>query len=150
MTEHDLLEVIEIEETSDLSRWGWDAYFTELKRVDETIMRVARRSAADERGDLFRPEVLGFIATRVVAGELHINNVAVRRSERRQGIGAALLGEALEAGRSKGARRAILEVRASNNDAQMLYRRHGFSVAGRRRNYYTAPVGDALVMIVEL
>ncbi len=29
MTEHDLLEVVEIEELSGLSPWGWDAYHKE-------------------------------------------------------------------------------------------------------------------------
>jgi len=31
MSEHDLLEVVEIEEQSGLSRWGWAAYYAELQ-----------------------------------------------------------------------------------------------------------------------
>ena len=30
MTEHDLLAVVQIEEGSGLSPWGWDAYHKEL------------------------------------------------------------------------------------------------------------------------
>jgi ribosomal-protein-alanine N-acetyltransferase len=45
-----------------------------------------------------------------------------------------------------GARRATLEVRASNDDARRLYERLGFHVAGRRRNYYTNPIEDALIL----
>ena len=41
---------------------------------------------------------------------------------------------------------ALLEVRATNLPAQALYTRHGFRAAGRRRNYYTDPTEDALVM----
>jgi [ribosomal protein S18]-alanine N-acetyltransferase len=45
-----------------------------------------------------------------------------------------------------GARRATLEVRAGNDAARRLYERLGFYVAGRRRNYYSAPVEDALIL----
>jgi ribosomal-protein-alanine N-acetyltransferase len=41
---------------------------------------------------------------------------------------------------------AILEVRAGNVAAQSLYRRFGFEVVGRRRQYYRDPVEDALLM----
>ena len=39
-----------------------------------------------------------------------------------------------------------LEVRASNEAAQALYRAFGFDVAGRRARYYTDDGEDALVM----
>ena len=41
MTEHDLLEVVEIEEISGLSVWGWDAYHKELQSPEDVIMLVA-------------------------------------------------------------------------------------------------------------
>ena len=40
----------------------------------------------------------------------------------------------------------ILEVRASNTGARRLYERLGFYVAGTRRNYYSKPTDDALVL----
>ena len=42
MTEHDLLEVVAIEEVSNLSPWGWDAYHTELQSTATSFMMVAR------------------------------------------------------------------------------------------------------------
>ena len=39
-----------------------------------------------------------------------------------------------------------LEVRASNAPAIALYRKHGFEEAGRRKNYYTKPAEDAIIM----
>ena len=57
-----------------------------------------------------------------------------------------LLNRVLEEGRGMGARRATLEVRASNEGARRLYERMGFYVAGIRRDYYTNPVEDALVL----
>ena len=49
-------------------------------------------------------------------------------------------------GRRLGARRATLEVRAGNTGARRLYERLGFYTAGTRRNYYTNPVEDALIL----
>lgn len=140
-TVHDLVEVVEIEETCGLSRWGWEAYSGELSRP-ESIMRVARRPRPDATGR----SLSGFVAARVNADELHINNIGVRHADRRRGLGTALLKSAIECGLALGARSAILEVRAGNESAQSLYLRHGFRVVGRRRNYYQGPAEDALVM----
>jgi ribosomal-protein-alanine N-acetyltransferase len=147
MTEHDLLEVVEIEESSGLSRWGWEAYYGELGRPTETIMLVARPLHDEQRLGL---RVLGFIAARITAEELHINNMAVREAWRQGGIGALLLGAALKEGRRRAARRSFLEVRASNAAAQALYARFGFRVSGKRQRYYTGPTEDALVMTARL
>jgi len=46
MTEHDLLEVCQIEMLTDLSMWGWDAYHQELQALPESIMLVARIAPA--------------------------------------------------------------------------------------------------------
>jgi ribosomal-protein-alanine N-acetyltransferase len=142
MSEHDLLEVVEIEETTGLSQWGWDAYRAELTRP-EAIMFVARMRSPDPlSGELLS----GYIAARLNADELHINNIGVRPSARRRGLGAALLDMALDVGAECGANLAVLEVRAGNISAQELYARAGFSVAGERRNYYRAPVESAKIM----
>ena len=141
MSEHDLLEVVEIEETTGLSQWGWDAYRQELAKP-EAVMLVVRRAAPDDSGR----SVVAYIASRVSADELHINNIGVREESRRKGLGAALLGAALEEGAGRGARLAVLEVRAGNAPAQALYARFGFEAVGRRRDYYRSPVEDALVM----
>ena len=141
MSEHDLLEGVEIEETTGLSQWGWEAYRAELARP-EAIMLVVRRVVADDSGR----SVVAYIASRVSADELHINNIGVREESRRKGFGSALLGAALGEGAARGACLAVLEVRAGNLAAQALYGRFGFEVVGRRRDYYRAPIEDALVM----
>ena len=48
--------------------------------------------------------------------------------------------------RARACSRATLEVRRSNLAAQRLYERLGFAVAGQRRNYYTHPEEDALIL----
>lgn len=146
MTEHDLFEIVEIEEACGLSRWGWEGYRTELLSADSALMIVARsHSSARHRAD---ERIAGFIAARMAADELHINNVAVREKYRRRGLGSALLSNVLERGKQRSARKAFLEVRGSNVAAQSLYARHGFETVGRRANYYQEPLEDALVMSV--
>jgi [ribosomal protein S18]-alanine N-acetyltransferase len=145
-TRHDLLEVVEIEELCQLSTWGWDAYNAELARP-EAIMLVARRMSPDWQTG---KSLHGFVAARVIADELHINNIGVRPEARGRGIGRTLMCAAIATGRRLGAQQALLEVRAGNLAAQALYRCFQFEVAGRRRNYYHDPTEDALIMSVKL
>ncbi len=147
MTEHDLLEVVELEKGSGLSHWGWDAYHAELQSRFDSLMLVARERGSRHSG---APAVIGFIVGRCLAGEVHVNNVAVRPEFRRQGIGQELLKALLDWGKSKQAVQAVLEVRAGNTAAQELYRASGFEVVGRRRRYYREPLEDALLMTVSL
>ena len=148
MTEHDLLEVVEIEESSGLSRWGWAAYYAELQGRHRNLMFVARIMNPEQRRAA--STLAGYIVARMGADELHINNVAVRDEYRRQGLGQELLGRILEQGRALGTPVAFLELRAGNSAALALYEKCGFGVTARRKNYYSDPVEDALVMTAKL
>lgn len=148
MTEHDLLEVVEIEEECGLSTWGWGAYYAELQNKDLSLMLVARLGRVKE-GDQGN-SLVGYIAARLSADELHINNVAVRHDYRRHGIGSALLRTSLGEGERSGARLALLEVRAGNLTARALYEQCGFRMVGRRPNYYSQPREDAVIMSISL
>ena len=141
MTEHDLLEVCQIEELGQLSAWGWEAYHKELESPQDTIMLVARVEPV-----VYGFELAGFIVARLIAGELHVNNVAVRPELHRNRIGSKLLEHTLQVAQGYGAKIAHLEVRAGNEVAQRLYVRCGFRATGRRRNYYRSPTEDALLM----
>jgi len=146
MTEHDLLEVVEIEQNSRLSPWGWDAYHRELQSNDRGLMWVARLDRQLNR----EKTLAAYIVGRLVADELHINNVAVRDAYRRTGIASALLSRLLSEANGYKAVRAFLEVRAGNAAALALYEGCGFCVVGRRRNYYSNPQEDALIMTAEI
>jgi ribosomal-protein-alanine N-acetyltransferase len=148
MTEHDLLEVVEIEESSGLSRWGWAAYYAELQGSNKHLMLVARVADAEKRRG--HPRLAGYIVGRMGADELHINNVAVRDDYRRRGIGRALLNLILAEGKRSRVPSAFLELRAGNAAALALYEECGFRVTAQRSKYYSDPVEDALVMIVRL
>ena len=143
MSEHHLLEVVEIEEQSGLSRWGWAAYYGELHGANRDLMLIAKPSGIESR-------IAGYIVARETAGELHINNVAVRAEYRRRGIGAALLGRVLQEARRRKANAAFLEVRSANRAAQALYEKCGFKAIARRADYYSEPREDAVVMSLVL
>jgi ribosomal-protein-alanine N-acetyltransferase len=147
MTEHDLLEVVEIEERSGLSRWGWAAYYAELQGGNRELMLVAKPLGV--RG-LDQHQIAGYIVARETAGELHVNNIAVRDQYRRRGYGSLLLGLVLDEARKKRATTAFLEVRSGNSAAQALYQKLGFKAIARRSNYYTDPPEDAVVMSLDL
>ena len=143
MSEHDLLEVVEIEERSGLSRWGWAAYYAELQGGNRELMLIAK----PVHGSIIEPgPIAGYIVARETAGELHINNVAVRPEFRRRGIGEALLNRVIEEARRRKANAAFLEVRSANQAAQALYEKCGFRAIARRANYYSEPLEDAVVM----
>ena len=143
MRERDLIDVVEIEETSGLNRWGYDAYRRELFTNPNSIMIVARNIVPG-------PAVIGFFAGWTVEDELHVNNVASHQEYRRIGIGRSLMEAALDEAGRRGVAHVILEVRASNEGAQLLYRDLGFGFVGRRRDYYRLPTEDALVMKLKL
>ena len=135
--EADLEGVMEVEAESFTNPWTRDMYSWELQNQSVCHILIVRTDDCP---------VAGFCAFWLVFDEIHINNVAMRPQFRGQGIGTALLHRVLNEARELGARRATLEVRASNARARRLYERLGFYVAGTRRNYYTSPVEDALIL----
>src|SRR5439155_18800382 len=62
MTEHDLVEVCQIEDLSGLSAWGWDAYHHELQSRGDSIMLVARIDST-----FYEYGLAGFIVARLIA-----------------------------------------------------------------------------------
>jgi ribosomal-protein-alanine N-acetyltransferase len=147
MTEHDLLEVVEIEEKSGLSRWGWAAYYAELQGGNRYLLLVAKPVVPQ---GIAGHQIIGYIVARQTAGELHINNVAVRDEYRRRGYGCLLLGRVLDEARKKSGTTAFLEVRSGNSAAQALYQKCGFRAIATRPNYYSDPREDAVVMSMDL
>ena len=97
--------------------------------------------------------VLGYAGLHVAVDEGYIDNIAVREEYRRQGVGEALLGEALLGAFIRFGREKLafltLEVRPSNEPAIRFYMKHGFAQVGRRKNFYSAPREDALLMTLE-
>lgn len=89
--------------------------------------------------------VRAFIVARQVDREWEIENIATASVARRRGLGTRLLDEIMAIAYSCAANEVTLEVRKSNQAARALYKKWGFVESGRRADYYTAPVEDAIV-----
>jgi ribosomal protein S18 acetylase RimI-like enzyme len=100
---------------------------------------------AEENG-----EVVGHCVTkRTGRKSWEIASIAVRSEYRRRGTATALMAEAIQLFRSRGATQASLEVKLDNKDAQRLYERFGFSVKERLPGYY-GPGQDGFLMACDL
>ena len=140
-TAQDLDAVLEVEATSFTNPWTREMYLREMENPRVSYIHVLRiRGGADEG------TVAGFCSFWRVFDELHINNLAIKPEYRGCGMGTALLEHAMGVAARLGARRATLEVRRSNDAARRIYERLGFEFAGVRRNYYTNPTEDALML----
>lgn len=96
----------------------------------------------DEKND----EVLGHVSMRHIINEGHINNIAVHPNHRQQGVGILLLEKLIAIAIAKEMIGLTLEVRQSNTAAINLYTKFGFEPEGIRKNYYSAPSEDAIIM----
>ncbi len=128
--------VVELEQYCQLSSRGAEGY-AKLLQEPLSVLLVS----LDEDSS-----VVGCFSGWLVADELEIDNVAVAPDSRRSGLGSKLIAAALQVASQKGAVQAFLEVRSSNYAACSLYEKTGFTVVGRRKNYYHDPVDDALIL----
>jgi ribosomal protein S18 acetylase RimI-like enzyme len=94
--------------------------------------------------------VVAVLQWRQVGQEVEIFDVAVDATHRRQGIASILLESVLGLARERGAKEFFMEVRESNDAALALYRTLGFSITGRRPNYYRDPDAAALLLRLDV
>ena len=90
--------------------------------------------------------VCGYIGVYEYFESCEIANLAVGKQFRRQGIAKALINAAAENAEKRGCEFITLEVRPSNVPALDLYFSLGFEKAGMRKNFYTSPAEDALIL----
>jgi len=87
-------------------------------------------------------EPVGFALARAIQDEAELLLLAVVPSQRRRGVGAAILRSVIADAGVRGVRQLHLEMRAGN-DAVHLYRAYGFVEVGQRRAYYRGHTGQA-------
>ena len=91
-------------------------------------------------------KVIGYIGVHEVAGEAYIANVAVSEIYRGYGVASRLMEAAENGARERGCEFISLEVRKSNQPAINLYKKRGYAPLGERKNFYTNPPEDGLIM----
>jgi len=128
-----------IEKSSFVSPWPVHSFKNELLNPLSRIW-----GALD--GHIFA----GFTCFWIVAGDIHLLNIAVAPEKRRMGIGTYLLGRVVDLGKNTSIDRIWLEVRPSNTAALALYRGAGFIEDGIRPGYYSDTGEDAVLMSLYL
>ena len=139
MTADHLDEVAELERICFSAPWSRNMLAEELDNALSAFL-----VALDDEG-----KVVGYAGVQVILDEGYITNVAVRPEYRRRVVAAQLLEVFIAFAEGNRLAFLTLEVRASNQAAIVLYGRHGFRSAGRRRNYYEHPREDAIIMTRE-
>ena len=94
-----------------------------------------------------RGELIGFTVFLTLFEDCELMNLAVLPEKRNAGIGRALLEKCLSEAENNGVRRVFLEVREHNAPAIALYEKTGFTMYGKRKNYYRLPTEDALLYV---
>jgi ribosomal-protein-alanine N-acetyltransferase len=105
--------------------WGEDEFHRLL--IDRAV--VAHRA-------MIRRTMVGFILSRMAAGEAEILSVAIAPAWRGRGFARPLLDLHLRRLAGLGVRAVFLEVDENNEPACRLYRNAGFSEVGVRKGYY--------------
>lgn len=95
-------------------------------------------------------ELVGYSFLFNIFDEIHINNIAVKKDFRNKGLGKKQLEYIIKYGIENNFSRITLEVRESNTPAINLYKSYDFKLLSKRKDYYTNPREDALVLVKNL
>lgn len=135
MNENHVSQIAEIEKLCFSAPWTEDGIKEELGNENSHFLSA-----------VCGEKILGYIGVQEICGEAYIANVAVRPEYRRMGLGERLISEATEGAKTRLCEFITLEVRKSNAPAIALYRKEGYNIAGERKNFYSDPVENGLIM----
>ncbi|MCY3959039.1 MAG: ribosomal protein S18-alanine N-acetyltransferase [Chloroflexi bacterium] len=153
-------QVRRIERACFPTPWPRNAYRREIEKNERARYLVVRTSGEPgptpkrrqfpmslfSLGRSEARDVVGYCGVWVMLDEAHITTIAVDPDYRRLGLGQLLIIEMARIALQARATRMTLEVRMSNEHAQALYRKYGFSDGGIRPRYYSDDFEDALIM----
>lgn len=135
MNSEHLEQVCKIEKECFSHPWSLQSLESELNN-DTSYFLVATE----------KDEVIGYIGMSVVIDEGYIFNVAVNVNHRKKGVATALVNELVTYGKKNNFYFITLEVRESNEKAKSLYSKFGFVKVGERKDYYSDPKENAILM----
>ncbi len=136
MTHADIQPVLRIEGRSFSSTWPANAFANEINDNKLAFYYVGK---IDDR-------IVAYGGIWVILEDSHVTTIAVDPEQRGKKLGEEMLIHLLDDAITRGASWITLEVRESNDVAQKLYRKYGFTVVSTRRGYYSDNNENALVM----
>jgi ribosomal-protein-alanine N-acetyltransferase len=136
MTEADVPAIIRIQDECKLSPWSSESYKTALQDDDFKLYTAKNDN-----------EIAGFLAMRLITngGICELLNIGILPTHQNKRIGQKLLTQLLTEINQK-VEKITLEVREGNRQAIDFYTKQGFYGVGLRKNYYSGPVENALLM----
>lgn len=135
-TEQHLDRIAEIEALSFSTPWSRKSFADSM--ANSNVISIFTATLDDE--------VVGYICLFHLFEEGELLNIAVNPDYRKQGIAQQLLNQMFMLFKQKDVTRITLEVRESNTNAKNLYLKNGFKPIGIRKNYYTSPLENGIVM----
>jgi ribosomal-protein-alanine N-acetyltransferase len=150
MREADITSVLEILTENKLEFWSYNDLFSEIQR-DDSILLIR----------LFCSEIIGFCIARLIKTsgitidlynknnaqtECEIYNIAVKKKYQERGVGKQLLNKLVLLAKEHQSQSIWLEVRNSNKKAINFYQTNNFKQMYKRKNFYSNPSEDAIVM----
>jgi len=128
----DIEQVCTIEAES-INSWTYNQFLEEITR------EFSRFIVIEDSGI-----ITGYVIAWIIADELQINSIAVKKEYRRKGLGKNLLDHIIYSNKSDNISCAYIEVRRTNIEAIHFYKSYGFIETGIRKKYYG--VDDAILM----
>lgn len=134
----------------DVLRYDNNIYYVacNVEAMENTFFKDMKKTDIGQESKICNPSgrIVGFAGIMLVADEAELLNIAVTPSFRGQGIGQMLLDKMITEAAQKATRRLLLEVRKSNVSAMQMYNKNQFVKLGERKNYYSNPKEDAVIM----
>ena len=142
-----------------------------MKKIDETLCKEIAALESEIFSDAWSEELLsdtfkydyyrlisrresgrlsGYIIYSILGGEAELQRIAVAPDHRRCGIASKLMDEMVTSLKSEKVESVFLEVRSGNTPAISLYEKYGYKNIAVRKNYYTDPTEDAVMMKLEI
>lgn len=132
-TDRQIADIAEIERSCFATPWTDE----QIRNSDDsTVFFIAK----------IEDKTIGYGGMYTVLDEGYVTNIGVLPDYRRRGIGAKIVKSLIDYSIEKALAFLSLEVRASNQAAISLYSSFGFKEVGTRKNFYTNPKEDALIM----
>ncbi|EXJ23591.1 Ribosomal-protein-S18p-alanine acetyltransferase [Alkalibacterium sp. AK22] len=113
-----------------------------LEQFSETLVRTDLIFFVAEQNK----RLLGYIGGQLLGEEAELYLLVVDPPHHQQQVASQLMEAYKSWCISEGVKLIFLEVRASNNRARRFYSKQGFSEIASRKQYYTKPAEDAIIM----
>lgn len=123
--------------------WTEEGYLREIDSPNSSLLAL---NLANNEPKKTNGTIVGIGCLWSILEEAHITLLGIHPDFQQQGLGTLLLLALLKSAIARQLEWATLEVNANNTNAINLYKKFGFEVAGKRKEYYQSTGDDALVL----